>query len=367
MQNIVFKQSKWQENFINSLDMLPVKNEEKDSKAESLEEVKYKVQELLFPWKEINSSALQETLENRFINKNKKIAKAVLGKIEELSNLKDVCIAYTGSDGRGEKLSFFSAPMELMLIIKKADQINEETLKKLKDTVSEHPDLFFPKIEIKQLEEKDTSLIGFDQNWNEAQKKYRPFPTRGLDASYLLGDASIFTNYKTKFYKEVQDPKSSNLLHSFMRSNIKPVMGLMQRSVDGQEISNIDLKQGITTYNGDRIKATKFALLRPVQYKLAQHICKLIQEQRLSEEDFLKMPYSTIDRVNWLAQKNLLTISDKKISKIQKAYTASLIWEGMAQKNFEVNHQSIMSIPPQELQEVAQAICKFCTASKVFC
>lgn len=139
-------------------------------------------------------------------------------------------------------------------------------------------------------------------------------------------------------------------------------MQLLDRSEKGLAISDINLKNGTMTFNGDRIKATKYALLRPVQYKLAYRICVEIQNEKISKEDLNAMPLSTIDRIKWLSEKKLIELSPEAISTVQKAYAAALVWAGMAQKNFEINGDKTTTVPIQDLKEVTKVIRDFCVS-----
>lgn len=361
-----FSQSLWQESFLKALDIQPKSDENKENSTSSRDTSSFKVSDFLFPWNEIDTGVLQDCFRERLTNQTETVQKILIGQIPELKDLKNACLGFTGSDGRAEKLSSFSSPLELMFLVNHVKDVDEEILQKIQTVASKHSTLFYKEIEVKSIQTH--SLVCFDknQNWKNSNKDDRPFPTRALDATFLIGETSIFKDYKDKFHEEVESQDSKKRLASFKNSAIRPAMQLLQRSEKGLATSDIDVAKGSMTFNGDRIKATKQALLRPVQYKIGAHICKLIQEKKLTKDNLKSMPTSIIDRIQWLANKNLLKVSEAQLSKVQKAYTAALIWAGLAQKNFEVNEETTTHVSVQDLKEVAKAINDFCTSPAIF-
>lgn len=349
IMSITFNQQAWKQNFFSYLDKESTNKE--------------KVENLEFSWKEHSEEDFQNSLKKRNEEHTIFRAKAVLHQFLENVDHRGISIACTGSDGRNEKLNSSSSALELILVARV--DANSETIRKTKEFVASHKGLFYEKLEVKVLS-KDC-LCCFDRNWGEKeQKDYRPFPTRALDANHLVGDEAIFREYQTKFYCELKESKSQKLLSKFRSSSVKPTLQLMKRSAEKKAVSDIDIAKGALIYDGNRIKATKYALLRPVQYKIAEHIWKLIREDKISEELFQTAPSSTIDRIGWLAKNRLISASQEQLSSIKKAYTAALIWSGIAQKEFECNSKKESFVSSKELEEVAGAISDFCLNEKIF-
>lgn len=98
-----------------------------------------------------------------------------------------------------------------------------------------------------------------------------------------------------------------------------------------------------------------------MQFKLALHVFRLIQSKKLSEADFLQMPYTTVDRIDWLARRQLIQASSEEMAQFQKAYVASLVWFGLSQKKFEVQSSAEIFFPKKDLRDVADAISLFCS------
>lgn len=194
---VKFSQSTWQDQYLKSLDIQP--SEPKPTSS-------FNVADFLFPWNEIDSHQLQNSFKERLSNQTETVRQILFENVPELKDLKNACLAFTGSDGRAEKLSPLSSPLELMFLA--AKDVDEKILQKIQTVVATHSSLFHTKIEVKSIETH--SLICFDRtyNWKSSNKDYRPFPTRALDASFLLGETSVFQDYKNKFHEEVEHPDS---------------------------------------------------------------------------------------------------------------------------------------------------------------
>jgi hypothetical protein len=368
MLKSTFDQISWQTIFFLSLENPPLRDHKNqiEQKSSDSQSVDFSEEKNSFPLQQLHATSFQKSLSVRFILKVSEVAAKIFqDKIEELDGLKNECLACTGSDGREEKLSFYSSLIEMMLIVPKQDALKTGIIDKIQKILLEHPTFFYCKLEIKCLEED--SLICFNLNWDLFKPKNdRPFPTRAIDARYVIGNESILTSYKKKFFREVQDLENAKLLKKFRISTVKPTLKLLESLFEKQNLKDVNLKSGILHYDGKRIKATKYPLIRPVQYRLGQYICKQIQKKKLSEEDFLTMPSTTIERIQWLVNQNLLEMENTEIQAIQKAYIASLIWFGQAQQNFELQNLEETQCSPDDLKAVTEVIVRFCNNQAFF-
>jgi hypothetical protein len=379
-------QAVWQQSFFESLEL---SSSSKANLVESakLEETAHSVQESTsslkdknvnegqtlapcsissFPIQKLDVSLFQKDLKAYHRQKVIDVALKIFKEdLEEFHDLQGVCLVYTGSDGREEKLSPFSSPLEMIFIAKKADDLQMEIVKKVQSVLLKYRPFFDPDIEVKCLE--TDSLICFNRNWDWTKPKdERPFPTRALDAQYLIGDRSVLESYKTTFYRQVRDSQSRSSIEFFNHNTVRATMQVFRRCLKGSDKSQMNLEEGIVNYDGAKVKGPKYPFLRAIQYKLGEQILKYIQTGKLIEDDFLKMPFSTIERIQWLADKRLLNIKPQQMEEVQKAYIASLIWFGQTQKNFELEgiRQTFLSL--DEVKFVAQAIDKFCHDKKIF-
>lgn len=346
-----FNQIKWQNEFFDTLDQI---NSYFPKEKEDIQ-----IQDL-------DVGLFQEKLSINHQEKVHQVAQELFKSKLAEEELQQVCFAYTGSDGRKEKLSPYSSPIELILVVKKQEDVTSELVRKVKEKVQEvienYPALFYSELEVKCVE--TDRLMTF-----KTAKEERPFPTRALDASYLIGDSTLFKAYRTSFFQELRQPKHGQLLKKFSNSAVKPTLQVLSKTCAGQDISHVNVQKGILSYyTSEKIakKATKYPFLRALQYRLADHICKKVHQGQLKEEDFLQMPVSIIERIQWLADKHLLRLQPQEIQNIQKAYVGALIWFGKAQKNFEVNKQNETLAPVKEIQQIAQEIHHFCKTAEFF-
>lgn len=341
-------QTVWQRTFIESLDL-------KDAKEE-------KEVPTSFPYwnsDQFDNLQFQQELTANHKQKVIDVAKAILSQsIPELVKTDNMTIACTGSDGREEKLSPYSSPMEIVVIMKSADQLKSDTLEKIRKVVSQNLDVFFKKVDLKCLD-KDSLLTHNPEPESSDTKKERPYPNRGLDAYYIAGSGELFTDYRKAFYHEIQDPKKSTALTAFRRDNVLPTCKLLSKVMAGQDEKEVNLSTGKVYYDGDRIKGVKYSYLRTVQLKLGLYVAKLIQNKSMSEKDFCAMPPSIVERIQWLAQKQLLKATPDEVKLFQKAYIASMVWFGISQKYFEINKQKEIVFSAADLNSAGKAISLF--------
>jgi len=362
---VQFDQKQWQQSFFSSLERYADQEHEPSQDHPMDEKRSLDANKLValpsFPvWRneEFDTADFQEALTSHHSSQViDKVHQLFLTIVPELEKSTELAIAYTGSDGRFEKLSPFSSPIELVVILKKGADLNSPLMEKIRRVVSENPDLMYPEIETKVIGED--LLMSYYRPLNHGGTEERPFPTRALDANLLMGCTQLFLEFRKTFFRELQNPANKKRLRTFKKSVVQPTASLFKKTMQNTDTSHVDCSQGKLHYDAKRIKGVKYPYLRMMQYKLGMNIFQAIQEKRISEEEFLKLPSTTIDRIRWLAQKHLLDASGQEVKHYQKAYITSLIWFGIAQKNFEVLHQKVTEVPAEDLQDMAQVIARF--------
>lgn len=284
----------------------------------------------------------------------------------ELNLLKHACIVFTGSDGRGEKINPMESPVELVLLVEdKSGSDFAAVAKKVNALIDKNPTLFFKKLEVKCLKlDHMSTYTRLDDTGTPIEE--RAFPTRALDATYLAGNASVFAKYKDLFFQELQQADMQKTLKGFADSALKPTISLLNKAAEHKDTSHLDIEKDALYSDGDRIKGTKYPLLRAVQYKLADHIVKVIKHKGLSKTDFLKMPRSTIDRIQWLADNKLIAISQAAVEATKQAYAAALYWFGRAQIALKEENKKEIILPKGELENISKRIHNFCNSKIIF-
>ena len=86
----------------------------------------------------------------------------------------------------------------------------------------------------------------------------------------------------------------------------------------------------------------------------------------LDKESFLNMPGSIIERIEWLAQKTLLNITQSDLMEIQTAYAASLMWTARSSQRFKYSQLTTIEVPVSDLQRVSTKVKEFCMSTEVF-
>ncbi len=368
--NNSFDQIKWQNQFFYDLgqDLVdPVFKEETEKKTEQLQEASS------FSFEAFDADAFNVAMIQHNARVLQAVQKIFSQEVPELAESQSICIAMTGSDGRQEKLCSLSSKIELVVIVKSGEDLKSPIIAKIQKVLTEHASLFHPDLEFKNL--KEDSLICFNRNKDLCGvKDYRPFPTRALDALCVMGSAKVMLEYKTQFFGELTQKESSKLLQKFQDSAVKPMVKLL-RDAKGKKANNesekvgethIDFEKGEMHYDGERIKATKYPLLRVVQYKLAHAVCKAVNKGELKQNVFSTMPVGILERIDWLAKEKILNLGTDEVQTLKKAYSASLVWFAQAQQRFRKDKITVTSESAKSLQVVANSILNVGTNAKVF-
>lgn len=344
----------WQQEFFDSL-------EEKPGHASDTPQIESNRKEkkhcLSFPGGKVlghvNAQLFHENLRLNHREKIIAVARNILQEeVPELNECEDLCVTFTGSDGREEKLSRFSSPIELLIFVRKTTPLTSGIVDKLRSLIAWNSNLFYQDIELKSL--RSDSLLTY-----AGPKGERPFPTRSLDALFIIGSQNVFNDSQKAFFAELQNPENGKKLNSFKKQTVHATHQVFNKVMNRSDVTQIDLATGQVCYDGKRIKGVKYPFLRAFQYTLAMHVFKLVKAKKIQESEFLTMPHAIIDRIQWLADKKFLEVTPEEVKEFKKAYATTLIWSGISQKNFEIDQQITTVFPSDEVTAVAQSIAKF--------
>ena len=240
-----------------------------------------------------------------------KIKALFFAKFPELAHQTNLCIMTTGSDGREEKRRSVTSPLDLIILVRDKDGGVEESIKKIELFIKENPKIFCQEWELKFLD--SGHLLCYE---DQLKKEIRPFPTIGLDALYVQGDSSIFRSYKDKYFDALQGGEANKLVNKFYKHSIKQHLQYLEAAISG-ESHDLCLETGTLNYDGRRVKGSKFALLRVVQYTLAHKIFKSIIKGKIDKQSFSEFPCSTIERIDWLVSKNILKMDEHRVDTLK--------------------------------------------------
>lgn len=305
----------------------------------------------------ISADDFQAELEKYNAKLIEKIKNILESSLAELTEQADVCLAVTGSDGRAEKMNSTSSPCELIAIVRYENQSLDPLVSKISAFIKNNP-LFHHDLEIKNLENDMMMLF-------KNQKGFKDIPSRALDAAYVIGSQEVFEEYKAKFFEELRDPQNSKSLGRFKNSTVYPEAKILKDFLHGEKKSkDIDLETGELYYDGQRIKATKYPLLRVGQYVAVYAICKAVKEGKINFSTFKTLPQQWHHRISWLRTHNIIKLTENEEISLQKTYALSLIWFGRAQQLFAIEGVTQTYVDPTALNHAAHDMYSFGTKIK---
>lgn len=219
-------------------------------------------------------------------------------------------------------------------------------------------------------------------------------PTRIFDAKHLWGNLKFYDQIQTRFVNEL---KRTQLLKKFNRGSKNPSCKLLKNHFpnrDGSIVSKMhaDLSKGVLFYDPSvsdkQIKATKYILLRPVQYTVSMIFFRLIKAGKVDEKTYRTIPKNTVRRIDWLQQSKILRrksgkdqspnygkyiteeelckklscsrYSEAFIGKVKTAYLKALSMYHRAEQAFQVkNERTEMAVDKGELMAISKTLFEF--------
>ncbi|MFA5249941.1 MAG: hypothetical protein WC371_00835 [Parachlamydiales bacterium] len=264
--------------------------------------------------------ALCEHFSSRMLSETKNL---LLEQLPQLSR-QSFCILTTGSDGRSEKLNRSESPVELVVYYPEGE--TEETLCRSISALAKSNLSLFSQIDVKKASEHALCVT-----------MQKIIPTRPLHSKILVGDETTFTNYLINFIKELKSMSAKDF-KKFKKDFCEDSLRKLKKTSLGGASEDVDLDKGLIQYDGSyKKRATKYNLLRAIQYNLDKVICNFIREaDEETSLDFLKhMPHNTFELIDYLSQKHLLDkFSSAEIAFLKEAYKTALIYFHVAQLLF---------------------------------
>lgn len=268
----------------------------------------------------------------------------ILEKIQELNNsLSSIAIALTGSDARFEK-GGFSSKSELVVITAAPEESlppdAQLSLAKIRELVASNLSFFFEMVEKKQVRaaEQVSVCVG---------RKNVFAPTRAFDAQFIAGNTELFVEYKKQLYVELKSDPA--ILKSFKKDFLKEAektLSLEWRAIQSptkkspvkpsSKLLGVDVSRGLVQTDGEYVKGPKYGVLRTIQYSVAYKIfCS-----PLSQADFMQVPSSILERIDWLRNKNLSGLTGEECDQLKHYYKLGSLWYSRLQDEVSLHGEA---------------------------
>lgn len=230
-----------------------------------------------------------------------------------------VAVATTGSDGRFEKSNPLS-PIELITITANTTSLPAEvlfTLEKIAQLAQEEDSPFLNEVEPKQLQKDRAISAMFGVR--------KIIPTRALDARMLAGNPLLFYQYKQQLYDELKSESLAKFKREFVEDSLRTLRAELSPAPSKRPLS-VQVDSGTLISDGKYRRGPKSGLLRTIQYTVALLIINAVRETDLSFDEFLQIPLSVIDRIEWLKTRNLLHLNPEECLQLQNNYLEGIRW-----------------------------------------
>jgi hypothetical protein len=239
---------------------------------------------------------------------------------------KDVVIFTTGSDAKEEKLVCQESPVELVLICSKETRATIEH--KIIQLVQSNF-IHFDQI----LEWKDPENLSMYQYITESGA--RSIPSRYMHTYTLFGSAEQGSHNIGVLARQIKEMPATHR-KQFKDSYVKESMKRLKEVCENNPNTDVNLEDGTISYTSAGKKATKYSLLRSIQYNID---CQILDEIRKSERsvnwciDLLaNMPRSVPEIIEYIFERNICPQWEKPdVEKLKAAYNLGLFYFHIAQ------------------------------------
>ncbi|MBS0629494.1 MAG: hypothetical protein JSS30_04630 [Verrucomicrobia bacterium] len=244
--------------------------------------------------------------------------------LQKLELPKGVLVFTTGSDGKFEKSCRTESPIELVVVCD--PEVKDEVAKKITALVKSGLLPMDDRIEYKN--PKSHSMITCDIT-------KAVIPSRFLHKLALVGSDEQVDELTLKFVKDLQ-VMSGDDRRKFHKHFVQKHTGQMNKVIKGEDARDVDLAKGIISYTGMGRKATKYSLLRPIQYTLDLVMIDAIRSATESPDRYAQMlknmPRGAPEQIDYMRGLGLLPgLSDEDVRDLKQAYTLGLFYFQTAQ------------------------------------
>lgn len=240
-----------------------------------------------------------------------------------------VLVYTTGSDAKLEKSNRIESPVEIVILCSPEDRLKiegqiDQFVKSRIHTIDQEPE-WKPPFE--------------DLSYCSCTKTV--IPSRFMHKTALVGDQKTLDEMNEKFIKEVQGMSGDNRT-KFRKKFVTLHTKQLSEVIKGTDTQDVDLAQGIISYSGKGRKATKYSLLRPIQYTLDLVLIDHIRQKKsMAPEQYAelitKMPKAVPEQIQYLFDRGFFPkLKQQDVTNLQAAYKLGLFYFHTGQHLFSV-------------------------------
>jgi len=268
-----------------------------------------------------------------------------LGKLDLPQHL---YIYTSGSDGKLEKANRQESPVEFLIICDK--KTKPEVAEKIDGLVMQKAIKIDHRIEWKDLSQD--RLISCNITGAIC-------PSRFMHNLSLFGTEKQRYELTMQFVTEVQQMTGSDR-KKFREKFVRIHSRQMDDAISGKDTTDVNLKTGELSYSGMGRKATKYPLLRPIQYTLDLVLVDAIRTKKLNVEGYAEllssMPRTVPEQIQYMFERGLLPkLNQRDVRDLQNAYILGLFYFQIAQHliSTDIDAKPVTFVVPdkEELQK----------------
>lgn len=268
--------------------------------------------------------------------------------LQKLNLPEGVFVYTTGSDGKLEKSSRKESPIELLFVCDLAtkDQIAEKIDALIKSQLIP----IFDRVEYKDHNSPTLNVCDITKTI---------CPSRFLHNLRLMGSDEQLDGLTLKFVDDLQQmpvKERQKFVKKFITTHTKQLKDVLA----GKETVDVDLAQGVVSYSGMGRKATKYSLLRPIQYTLDLLLVDEIRSGKLTQAEYAQilkgMPRRVPDQIDRMHALGFLPhLSAEDVRDLKQAYTLGLFYFQTAQHLISGTGKGSVQFPIADKEELAKA------------
>jgi hypothetical protein len=293
-----------------------------------------------------NGSFDHGSIKGHVMRLNDKIGETIGRKFHSYSVFADrLCLSAVGSDGRLEKGEM--SPLEVVLFHRDLNQLRVNELTELANTLLD-PDTYpmtDGAIESKSVQQDEINYAHGDPR--------RPYPSRIMDSYPLFGNAEMLQLAKARMLDEWNSPAGKKMVKTIKerRKDARRVMLSGTQKWKGQEVFHFNLNCGRAFYgNEDGLQ------IRSVQSAIELGMVMLGRElvgkgkQVMMSGILNGMPTPTIDKLRYLDDVGVVSLSSTDIEKVCDCYLSFLKIYHASEASF-VDDERIVRFDSNEAKE----------------